>query len=156
MLLMKRLSVFLIFILSAIAVNAADRNIGVGILLGNPSSLALKYKLDSNHYLSGGIGYAPFTDSGIVIHADYLHRDFDLFPQVQYFNFYYGFGVRLSDEDKGLGVGARGVVGTYIKHRTLPLEIFFETAPVFQLFPDTELGLDFGAGIFYFFDTSGF
>ncbi|GJQ63151.1 MAG: hypothetical protein SCALA702_22040 [Melioribacteraceae bacterium] len=153
---MKKYFIYLTFLTFTISLSAADRNIGIGILLGNPSSMVLKYKLESNHYISGGIGYAPFTDSGIVIHADYLHRDFDLFPQLQYMNFYYGFGVRLSDEEKGLGVGARGVVGAFLKHRTIPLEVFFETAPVFRLFPDTELGLDFGVGIHYFFDSSGF
>lgn len=153
---MKKTLILSLLLFLTGSLSARGKDIGIGLLFGNPTSLVVNYKIEEYHYINMGIGFEPFSNTGLVLHADYLHQDIGLFPNVEYFNFYYGFGVRFSDETNGLGVGARGVFGTYLKHVTLPLEIYMEAAPVFRLFPNTDLQLDWGVGFHYFFDISNF
>lgn len=153
---MKKLLAVLLLIIISLPVWGQGKELGVGILAGNPTSLSVKYLYEENRAINFGLGFEPFSSTGIVLHADYIYEDPGLFPQVEYFNFYYGFGVRFSDEDNGLGAGARGVFGTYVQHASEPIEFFAEIAPVFRLFPDTRLFADWGVGVHYFFDISGF
>ena len=52
----------------------------------------------------------------------------------------------------GNTLGARGVIGLLWMHHSLPLDAFIELAPVFNLFPETSLHLDFAIGGRYYFN----
>ena len=63
---------------------------------------------------------------------------------------YFGIGGRIKFEDDNR-LGVRFPIGLTYEIEKYPLDIFFEIVPVFDVFPDTELNLNGGIGVRYFF-----
>ena len=143
--------VILLFVFSNI--QAQDSGFGAGVMFGSPSGFSGKYWLNNNNAVDFGLGYS-FIDGHekISLHADFLYHLEDVIDSPKRMPLYYGFGARLkAQEDSGGSLGARGVIGiTWLVDKE-PLDVFLEFAPVFKLFPATELDLDASIGVRYFF-----
>jgi hypothetical protein len=134
----------------------AHGDLGLGVVLGDPSGLSGKVWMDSEHAIDfslGTFGYyvgQPYT--GINVHADYLWHRYGVFGNRstdvgRKMPLYIGAGGLLASPGV---VGARGVVGvTYLFDQ--PFDVFLELAPTLILAPGPGFGIDLGlGGRFYF------
>lgn len=131
---------------------AQDKGLGLGIMFGEPTGFSGKYWLDSEHAVDMGLAYSFIhPHSAISLHGDYLIHVPDLITKDVSLPFYYGFGGRIhvSSHDKPY-IGARGVAGILWMSKKYPIDIFFEVAPVFNIFAETSLHLDMAIGARYY------
>lgn len=148
----KLIVIFSIFVLSTTF--SMDKGFGLGLMFGEPSGLSAKYWVSDTEAFDAGLGYAFFGDnSHFSLHVDYLNHRFDIIESRETLPIYYGFGVRLRTGDKD-NFGVRGVAGIAYHLREVPIDIFFEIAPVFQLFPETKLKVDASLGGRYYFSIN--
>ncbi|MBL1214215.1 MAG: hypothetical protein D8M61_12800 [Ignavibacteriae bacterium] len=123
-------------------------------MFGDPTGFSVKAWLSDNQALDFGLGYSFIPEANkISLHADYIfHLD-----GIEYTDgkipIYYGFGARLRFRDSESGsFGARGVIGMLYYFKQVPVDLFFEIAPVFQLLPKTALHFDAALGARYYFN----
>jgi len=146
----------LLLIFSMITLSKAqDKGFGGGILIGEPTGLSGKYWLDDSRALDFGIASSfVHTYTALSLHSDLIFHNYDLIKSEFRLPVYYGLGVRIHLNDKGGNTfGARGVLGIAWMLKNSPIDIFIEMAPVFNLFPETSLQLDFSLGSRYYFNT---
>ncbi len=144
----------LFFILIQTKTNGQNKGFGLGVMVGEPTGISAKYWVSEDNALDLGLAYSFVgKHSSFSLHADYLYHTFDILPSAPQFTAYFGFGGRLRvahHADNSLG--ARGVIGIAWLNDVVPVDIFFEIAPVFTLIPATTLNLDLAIGVRYFFE----
>ena len=139
-------------VLAAAAVPAAAQRagmLGMGLLLGDPTSGSLKYWLDDTQAIDAGVG----VSQDLVLHADYLYHGWDLLPQPQRGSLaaYMAFGGRLEMEDP-TDFGLRVLPGlSYWPKLKRPYEFFLELGPVFRLTNGARVTVDGGFGLRFYF-----
>jgi hypothetical protein len=133
---------------------------GVGLIIGSPTGVSMKYYLGgSGQAIAAALGGAFAGDSGIHVHADYLWHPVML-TQDDAFNLplHVGVGVRLLDHDRGKNdnddfhVGVRAPVGLTFDFTSVPLDVFLEVALILDFQSDDNhdgdtFGLDLNAGV---------
>ena len=134
---------------------------GVGLVFGEPTGFAWKYRLDDVNAVDGAIGIAPYDR--FRMHVDYLWmaHPFDERRLMLHYgpglaigggnSYYYltDHGYFLHSEE--LGFGVRADVGLDYQIKQTPLELFLDVAPLFIVAPGPGTGLDLGfGGRFYF------
>lgn len=148
---MKKIYAIVLFFVS-LSVTAQDRGTGIGVILGSPTGISLKHWVSPSEAMDFGLGYSLSGNTNISLHADYLHHVDNVIKSDLQIPLYYGAGLRLiSGEHIETSFGVRGVVGLDWMVRKVPVDVFFEVAPVFKLLPSTSLDLDAGLGARYFF-----
>jgi hypothetical protein len=152
---MNKLStlIIILILLTSFITNGQNTGFGAGVILGEPTGISSKLWIDDNTAIDFGLGYSFIpTDKKISLHSDYLYHLHKVTVAHQEFPIYYGFGVRLRFMDSKQGsLGARGVIGALWFSKDLPLDVFIEIVPVFQLLPKTSLLFDAGIGARYYF-----
>jgi hypothetical protein len=134
-------------------VKAQDKGFGLGLIIGEPTGISAKYWIDGDNAFDFGLAYSFVQKfSAMSLHADYLYHAFDVIKSDYRLPVYYGFGARIrfvNNSDNSLG--ARGVIGIAWLNDNLPIDVFFEVVPVFNLIPSTALNLDIALGARYYF-----
>jgi hypothetical protein len=164
----RRLSGLLALALAAFAgLAAAPRRahadggpFGLGIILGSPTGISLKYYLGaSGQAIDGAIGAAFVGSSGIHIHGDYLWHPVVLTSDPSFtLPLHLGVGLRVLDHDRGrdgddhIHVGVRAPVGITFDFTQVPLDVFAEIALIVDFHPSEgtdgdHIGLDLNAGV---------
>jgi hypothetical protein len=139
---------------------------GLGLIIGSPTGLSLKYYLgESGQAIDGAIGWAFVSSSGIHVHADYLWHPLVLTRDPSFtLPLHVGVGVRLLDHDRGragdddLHVALRAPVGITFDFTQIPLDVFIEVALLLDFHGDEgkdndniNLDLNAGVGVRYYF-----
>jgi hypothetical protein len=164
---------FWIFTLGSTAICAETGKLGLGVMVGQPTGVNVKYWLTDKTAIDGGLGlrygyhdrhfcdddyyrrhgYYPNDcsdrESRLQIHADYLWH-FDLpanLPGRLPFNV--GVGARIVTPYTEFGM--RIPLGVSYLFDNIPLDVFCELAPVIQLAPFSGLDLDGGVGARFYF-----
>ncbi len=149
----KIVIVALLVLFSGIALAAENNNLGLGVILGDPTGITGKYFLSAESAIDAGAGWETSGDDRFHVYADYLFHINDLFEVGKgSLPLFFGAGLRfisLEDDDDELGI--RLPVGLEYVFPKLSIRIFGELVPVLELTPDTEFDLDAGVGIRYFF-----
>jgi hypothetical protein len=127
----------------------ANKTFGLGLILGEPSGLAGKYFVGPSTAIDFAIGYvgccAHDHADGVELHADFLWHPVSLVSAPAFeLPFYVGVGGRFWDfhyrgdpyHDQALGV--RVPFGLAFDFNNVPLDVFLEIAPIFDLFFDTD------------------
>lgn len=142
------------FLLMNVNTHAQDKGFGAGIMIGEPTGFSAKYWLNETNALDFGLAYSFVRkDNAVSLHADYLYHAFDLIKSSERIPVYYGFGARLRIVEKeDTGLGARGVIGVAWLSSQVPVDVFIELVPVFNLFPSTSLNLDAAIGARFYFE----
>lgn len=145
----------LILMLAAIlfpgAAKAQDNDFGLGIILGEPTGISLKYWVGSNAAIDGAVAWSFGNNDSLHLHADYLFHKFNLFKvEKGKIPLYYGIGIRVRAEGR-TRVGVRFPVGISYIFEKAPLDIFLELAPLLDLVPDTDFRFNGAIGIRYYF-----
>ncbi len=153
----RPITVFLIvFALVSLAPFAAARRLekgdfGLGIILGDPAGVNLKYWTGPTTALGASVAWSVGKDKAFLAHVDYLFHDFEMFKvNSGRLGVYYGVGGRLKTNGE-TRVGIRIPLGvTYIFERA-PLDVFFEVAPLLDIIPETKGDVQGGLGVRIYF-----
>ncbi len=126
-------------------------NLGLGVIVGNPTSLSGKYWLGNSAAVDGALGWNLGHGGMIHGHLDYLFHVDGLIPVKKgSLPLFYGPGVFL-----GLGnnpyIGVRVPVGFAYYFDQFPVDIFVEVAPSITLIKSTSFGVGGGIGARYYF-----
>jgi hypothetical protein len=144
---------------------------GLGIMLGSPTGLSLKYYLGkSGQAIDGGVGEAFGGYGGLQVHVDYLWHPVMLARSAAFnLPLHFGIGARLLDHDRGrdyhdevddshLHIGVRVPVGLTFDFTKVPLDAFIEVALVVDAIAgdhrhEDDIGVDLNAaiGVRYYF-----
>lgn len=125
---------------------------GVGLILGEPTGLSFKYWTGTATAFAGAVAWSFENESSFHLHFDYLRHHFRLWPVKKgKLPVYYGIGLRFKSAPGRDRFGVRLPFGIAYFPPRVPLEIFFELIPVFDLSPKTELLFNGGLGLRYYF-----
>lgn len=120
----------------------------LGVILGEPTGLSLKVWQSDRSAFDAAAAWSFADNESLHVHADYLLHSW-LEVDKGSMAVYYGLGARalLSSNSR---FGARIPVGLEYIFQDQPLGLFFEVAPLLDLAPETEFGVNGGIGIRYF------
>ncbi|MCG6909781.1 MAG: hypothetical protein LJE94_06605 [Deltaproteobacteria bacterium] len=151
-----KLKCLLILVIVSLAANVSAmerKKIGVGVIIGQPTGITAKYMLDDDSGIDAGAGWETSHDNYFHIYGDYLFHLYDVIevPKGK-LPIYFGGGVRwVHRENKDDKLGIRIPGGVEYIFEDLPLAAFLELVPVLNLSPDTDLDVEAGTGIRFFF-----
>ena len=149
----------------------ANKTFGLGIELGEPTSINGKWFVGRDQALDFGIGtiYHYRDRSGLNLYADYLWHPLVLTSAEAFeLPLYVGIGGRYWDFDYGCdrngnncvfnasGIGVRVPVGISFDFNNVPLDIFIQLVPTLDFYRDYSehdvyLDVNFSLGIRYWF-----
>lgn len=131
---------------------AVAQEMGLGVMLGNPTGLNGKYWLGDGKAVDGGLAYSLGKHSDLSIHSDYLlHKDAAFyFNDTHPLDLYYGVGGRLEFADD-IELGIRVPVGLAHRFSEQSADMFAEVAPIVDLFAKTGLEIHIAVGARYYF-----
>jgi len=140
-----------IIVLLLAAVGSANARMqdsfGLGIIIGEPTGLSVKYWLDEERAVDGALAWSLSDDDSFQLHGDYLIHDYELLEARLKFKDDDGKG---HDEDDAV-FGIRVPVGiTYLFDDT-PIDLFFELVPILDIAPDVDLDINAAIGLRYYF-----
>ncbi len=148
-----------VLLLAATSANALEQDdFGIGVIVGEPTGLSLKYWLDGERAIDAAAAESFSENDSFQLHGDYLIHDYDLFGADD-LPFYYGLGARLKLKDSdGSGrnrrhdiFGIRIPLGVTYIFDDAPIDLFFELVPVLDLSPEVELDIGAAVGLRFYF-----
>jgi hypothetical protein len=154
----------ILFCTQAKAQGPGNKDLGFGIILGDPTGLTIKYWTNRTNAIAGSIGGSYFGSPRIGIdylwHFDAFHSNiaklyagpggvigFGESKSFWYTNKKGRFYVRNGEE---IGLGLRGIFGLNVIPERTPLEIFLEVGVLVGLAPDFGSAADAGIGIRFY------
>jgi hypothetical protein len=126
---------------------AQNNGFGLGVILGEPTGLSCKLWRDNSAAIDGAAAWSFDKKDALYLHADYLFHNFSLVKSN--IPVYYGIGGRVKFEEKSKA-GVRIPFGIDFMLTEVPLDIFFELVPLFDLVRTTGFGVNGGIGIRYY------
>ena len=130
---------------------AQNSGFGIGVIVGEPTGISAKGWVSSLNAIDAGVAWSFRAKGSFHLHADYLWHFPNVIQASERFPLFAGIGGRFA-AGKGNGIfGMRAVGGFAWWPRNVPLEVFVEFAPIFDIIPATELSAGGGLGIRYFF-----
>lgn len=132
--------------------SVAAEQLGVGLMIGNPTGLNGKYWLGGNRAVDAGFAWSLGKHSDLSIHSDYLLHNEGAFylNDVHKLDLYYGIGGRMEFADD-IELGVRVPVGLANKLENGKADVFGEIAPIVDFFGKTGLEMHFAVGGRYYF-----
>ncbi len=135
-------------------VEVENKYIGVGITIGRSIGLSFKKWLDVNVAINGDIAWSTVKQDEINLRIQYLihnltEYEIDDIPLSSYAGG--GTRLKLTGSGKDNRMGIRGTVGTNYIFYPVPVEVFLEASPIFDLVPETTLSFDLNIGFHYYF-----
>ncbi|HKS35718.1 MAG TPA: hypothetical protein VJW76_00910 [Verrucomicrobiae bacterium] len=132
---------------------AIDRRFGVGLMLGEPIGASLKYRLDDHFAIDGGVGVSLRGEDNLHLHSDVLYHFTDVISVSRgSLPIYFGGGVRYKFRDNRDDLfGFRIPAGIAYLFEDIPVDVFFEVAPVLDVHPSTDWEFTAGIGARYWF-----
>lgn len=141
----------LLVLATGAGMQAQDRGVGLGILAGQPTGISGKAWTGAANAVDFALSWGFRRTGYVQIHADYLWHFPNVIRSQERFVLYTGVGGRFgAPRDKGI-LGVRIPFGIAFWPRGVPLDVFFEVAPILDLVPATELTGHAGIGARYFF-----
>lgn len=131
---------------AAVAANAqAPRELGVGVVAGDPIGGTAKLWLDDALAVDAGVGFS----GDVAFWGDLLWHDRSLLPQPAEgkLALYLGAGPRLETGEDDAEFAVRTIAGLSWRLERSPLELFAEAGPVFRMTQGGGVGADGGVGV---------
>ena len=177
---MKKIFI-LICLLISVAGHTQNQRVGVGSVLGEPTGFSIKiwrsdaydFKAVVNHFEDYAklwiysrsfwlpkkhawdfcLAVPVLPEGNFHIHCDYLTHFYRMLPpNVGMMPVYCGIGWRLrGGDDADLHLGLRFVTGVDYFIPRVPVDVFWEVAPIIDFKPDWGLDINIGMGIRYNF-----
>lgn len=129
---------------AAVAAHASPRELGVGVIAGDPTGGTAKLWLDERFAVDAGVGFSGEA----TFWGDVLWHDHALLPQPPEgkLALYLGAGPRVETSHDG-EFGIRTIGGLSWRLSKSPLELFAEAGPVFRMTQGGGVGADGGVGV---------
>lgn len=109
---------------------------GMGLMVGEPIGLTLKYWLNESWAVDGAIAESFHRENGLQLHSDILWHKFGVFDVSEgRLPLYFGAGVRGKFQDGDDEFGIRFPIGVTYMFDNRPIDVFFEVAPILTLTP---------------------
>lgn len=136
----------------------AQKGLGLGVILGEPTGVSLKAWISENHAVDAAAAWSYSQNDSFQFHADYLFHEFGLIQAEEIpgkFPVYFGVGgrIKLERENNGRGrndhhslVGVRVPFGVSYLFPDVPVDLFFEVVPILNLAPDSQVDLNAAIG----------
>lgn len=125
---------------------------GLGIIIGDPTGVSFKAWLNSKHAFDLALAWTVERNDALHIHGSYLYHNNDFFnPNRGRMPLYYGIGGRVKSNSNRTTVGVRIPFGFEYLFQGAPLGLFLEVAPILDLTPNTELDINSGIGVRFYF-----
>lgn len=147
------LSLFISISFSSLAqAQQADKDLGIGIMVGEPTGITLKSWMNSKNAFDVGLAWSLGRYDAINIQADYLWHNYNVFDEVKTGSlpFYYGVGGRVVLADNDAVIGVRVPVGVNYLFEDSPVGLFMEIAPILNLAPSTDFDVDGSVGVRFY------
>lgn len=150
---MRALVLYLALLLSPLLCGpaaAGGGDLGLGIIIGEPTGLSGKLWLDKKTAFDGAASWSfrEGRDLHLYVHVDYLlHQAFSREPRLF---LCYGIGVKVQNGHPDTA-GARMPIGLTYLFAKAPLDLFAEVVPELNLAPSTGVELRAAAGFRYYF-----
>ena len=139
-------SVMVVFLLTAGAEAKPPSGFGIGLLVGEPMGVTLKFL--GPHGVQIHVFY-DFSDEYPGVSADYVwHVPIASDPAMAFF---FGGGVKLIPKVGAYRFGLRVPIGLNLTLDDLPFEFFAEVAPGLRLLPKTKFDIDGAMGARVYF-----
>lgn len=126
-----------------------DEKFGLGIMLGEPTGVSVKYWNNERSAFDVGAAWSlSGRNEALHMHADFLRHSW--FDRTENLAFYYGIGARMifaSDATAGLRVP----LGLDYVFSEIPFDLFVEAVPILDITPDVEFAGNGAVGIRYYF-----
>ena len=124
---------------------------GLGIIVGEPTGISVKFWKTPHSGFDGAAAWSFRQKAALHLHADYLLHNFTILKSTNGgLSLFYGIGARVKFQ-KETKLGIRIPVGINYRAPTSPLEFFLEFVPIMELIPATELVMNGGFGLRYYF-----
>ncbi len=146
--------------LSAGSLSANQGDLGLGLIVGEPTGLSMKIWTSDEHAIDLAAAWSFSDNDSFQLHGDYLVHRYNVFKDEKIkgkLPLYYGIGARLKLEDDDRGrddddtFGIRVPIGITYLFDQEPIDVFAEIAPVLDLVPDTELDINVAIGARFYF-----
>jgi hypothetical protein len=153
-----KLAIIVVLLAVSSASAGTQDDFGVGLILGEPTGLSLKYWIDEDYAIDGAAAWSYSENDSFQLHGDYLFHNYDVL-EADELPVYYGIGARLKFKDSdGRGrnehdaiFGIRFPLGVTYLFDDAPVDLFFELVPVLDLSPDVDLDLNAAVGLRFYF-----
>lgn len=130
---------------------------GLGVMVGAPTGISLGFRPAAQPWMvNAGLAWAAYQNR-VHVHVDYLYTVYTFsdssVPRVT-FPISVGGGVRVHTWDpdgNDTTLGVRVPVNISVVPKHVPIDCFFEVAPVIRLWPETRLRADAALGARFFF-----
>jgi len=133
---------------------AAEKNFGLGVILGEPTGIDAKFWLANQHALEFGTAWSLSGDNKFHIQGDYLFHNFDVLKlnTGDRLPLFFGVGGRMIFRDNRDDIfGVRFPVGLSYIFTKFPFDIFAEIVPILNVSPDTDFDLEGAIGARFWF-----
>ncbi len=149
---MFRLLLVSVLIITSLAGGAvAQGTFGLGIVVGEPTGISGKLWISERSAFDAGAAWSFSDEAALTLQVDYLLHNFDLIDvETGQLPVYFGVGGRVKFESESRA-GVRIPFGLAYIFDGMPLDAFFEIAPILDLVPDTEFNVNAAIGIRFFF-----
>ena len=130
-----------------------ESGFGIGVVVGEPTGISLKLWRGKYRAICGAAGWSLAGEKHFHINGDYIFHNFELIKlEKGKLPIYYGFGGRIkAKEGSNTEIGVRIPLGMDYFIPDTPLDIFFELVPTLDVIPETDVDINFGLGIRFFF-----
>ena len=123
---------------------------GVGPVIGEPTGVSAKLWLSRKSAFDALVGFSFARETALQLQLDYLFHIWDVIePATGVAAIYLGGGVRVKTASE-TRFGLRAPVGVDYVFEDVPMDIFFEFAPILDLVPDTNFSFNIGIGFRFF------
>lgn len=152
---MKKAALILVLFgcLAGLAHAKSKHNIGLGVIVGEPTGLSFKFWNKKTTAIDAGAAWSFVRDGYFQVHGDIIFHSFNLFRvKTGRMSLFYGVGARLKfAEGQDTTVSLRIPIGLAYEFEKTPIELFLEIVPMLDLVPATEVNLAGAVGFRYFF-----
>lgn len=149
---MKRFLLLVIATIVVVSVSMGQgKGFGLGLMLGEPTGLSAKGWVSPRGAVDAGLAWSLINSRFFHAHIDYLWHFQDVVNTRQQVLPYIGIGGRLVGNRNSASAGVRVPAGLAWLPQGTPLDVFFEIAPIVDFAPATEMSINGGIGIRFFF-----
>ncbi|MEY4617733.1 MAG: hypothetical protein RJB66_2693 [Pseudomonadota bacterium] len=155
----KSITAFLLlFLFQPHLLKAFAKPFGVGVRIGSPSGISLKYWLNGINAIDGILSWDLDDNKEVAIYGSYLvHQPSDLKIKLSPVDFYYGLGASIESQTRAktnkseTSLGVRIPVGLSHHWQRQSIELYGELGTQLELIPSTTVSIDTGIGARFFF-----
>ena len=150
---MKKIALVLVLFgcLCGLSFAQSNHNVGLGLMLGEPTGLSFKLWSKPTMAWDAGAAWSFINGGYFQIHGDFLLHNFNLFRvETGRMSLFYGLGARMKFAED-FTVSLRIPVGIAYEFDKTPIEVFLEVVPMIDLVPATEVQMAGAIGFRYYF-----